>query len=294
MYSICQSLICVLFVQSVGERDISAQKEVATQAESFTTEESRVEKKLQATEVPTQSHRINTDESPIEKLRQEQDQERQKQDLIAQQSMAKSAHWTVVINVVSILVSIFGLVFVFRSLRTSQTAVEVAKDALESQSRAWIGFSIRSDICLPTAKIELSIPLRLNCTIKNHGQSPAIVRNFLVELLVRTPGLDHLVCREQTKGEFTVFHDLTKTIESKIELEYIAYDRFANSTDLKTLARISLEYESVSSSIKRKAVVTYLLYVAPPDSRPLEFTPQKFREFPCCLAYPDPIEIIAT
>lgn len=93
---------------------------------------------------------------------------RDERDLQAQLDMAEWAMWMAIISAVSILITGIGIIYVARTLRTSQETVRLMGVTAERQLRAYVAVS--------TATIEgasLGVVPQATITLRNAGQTPA-------------------------------------------------------------------------------------------------------------------------
>jgi len=117
--------------------------------------------------------------------------DRPSRDLVAQEEMAKWARLSFIVALVSSIVSGLGLLALIYSLRlnrratnAAQSAVAVARETNESQSRAWL--SAACQLGTPSEGfthygIE-GIYFNVSCQAKNHGRSPATGVSFHSEI----------------------------------------------------------------------------------------------------------------
>lgn len=116
---------------------------------------------------------------------------RPSRDLIAQEEMAKWAKLSFIVALVSSIVSGLGLLALIYSLllnrratSAAQSAVAVARETNESQSRAWLSATCQLE--KPSEGITQGgiegIYFNVSCQAKNHGRSPATGVSFHAEI----------------------------------------------------------------------------------------------------------------
>lgn len=130
-------------------------------------------------------------EAAVAQREAEKTDDRPTRDLAAQEAMARWAKLSFLVAVVSATLSIGGLIALLYSLMlnrkataAAQSAVAVARETNESQSRAWV-----SAVCMlekPTVGMTQAgvkgIYFNVACQAKNHGHSPATGVSFHAEI----------------------------------------------------------------------------------------------------------------
>lgn len=130
-------------------------------------------------------------EAAVAQREAEKTDDRSTRDLAAQEAMARWAKLSFLVALVSAAVSGLGLIALLCSLMlnrrataAAQSAVAVARETNESQSRAWV-----SAVCMlerPTMGMTQAgvkgIYFNVACQAKNHGHSPATGVSFHAEI----------------------------------------------------------------------------------------------------------------
>lgn len=100
-------------------------------------------------------------------------EDHEKRDLAAQEAMAVWAFWMVMVSAVTGIVSTFGLVALFVTIRQNREAIDkarvandIARDIGEAQARAHL--SVKEAMCIITGNY-----VRMNLCVQNNGASPA-------------------------------------------------------------------------------------------------------------------------
>lgn len=130
-------------------------------------------------------------EATVAQKEADKSDDRPARDLGAQEEMAKWARFSFLVTLIGAIVSGLGLFALLCSLRlnrrateAAQTAVTVARETNESQSRAWLSAN-----CMLEGPEEGTTHLGVDgiwfnvaCQAKNHGRSPATAVSFHAEI----------------------------------------------------------------------------------------------------------------
>lgn len=114
-----------------------------------------------------------------EEIKSAQDHSRAERDLDAQQAMALWTKLMVLVSVSATILTMFGLYFVWRTLKASESATEAALTAVEvtretgfNETRPWL--LIEADVQGPLEIKDSGIRFSVDYTITNFGSTPAI------------------------------------------------------------------------------------------------------------------------
>lgn len=122
---------------------------------------------------------------------EEKSDDRPVRDLAAQEAMARWAEWSLIVAAVGAMISGFGLIALLLSLRltrqsvaASLDAVQVARDSVALQNRAWL--SLKCELLNAQTMLigrDPAIFFKLKFTVANNGNSPAT--NIVIEEMIQ-------------------------------------------------------------------------------------------------------------
>jgi len=100
------------------------------------------------------------------------EEQREKDDLEAQQEMALWAKRMFVAAVASILLSVVGIILIWTTFKATRDGNKIAKEAMIAQTRPWVRFGMMEFLSTwqPTGELDYSV----RCKLENCGQSPAL------------------------------------------------------------------------------------------------------------------------
>lgn len=114
----------------------------------------------------------------VEQATAEQEQERGRADLNAQQDMATWAVALLWASVIGIVVSLAGIVLIYATLHETRAMTVATREIGESQTRAWVLFDGAGSGPVMNTEV-LGVPVEngfnVRISFKNFGQSPAFV-----------------------------------------------------------------------------------------------------------------------
>lgn len=137
-------------------------------------------------------------------------EDHEKRDLAAQEAMAVWAFWMVCVSAATGIVSTFGLVALFVTIRQNREAIDkarvannIARDIGEAQARAHL--SIKHALCTISKNY-----IRLNVDVENNGASPAtdIRCRLFVSVYFRYPSIGGAIPEQVHSDGPDISHDL--------------------------------------------------------------------------------------
>lgn len=191
----------------------------------------------------------------VENVTADQEQERGRADLHAQQDMAT---WSVALlwaSGIGIVVSAGGIVLIYATLIETRNMTLATRQIGENQTRAWmlyggIGSGPAKNITFENRKIENGIGVKID--LKNFGASPAkiVMSEFDYEIVPYSADLPTLVGRKPPDAKIIVIPPGGTAHSPYIFLDEQESERFL-SHELAIAVRMSIQYYTVFEEVGR-------------------------------------------
>ncbi|MFA5170636.1 MAG: hypothetical protein WC426_03640 [Sulfuriferula sp.] len=218
-------------------------------------------------------------------------------DLAAQEAMAKWARFSFFIALVSAIVSGLGLLALLYSLllnrkatAAAQSAVAVARETNESQSRAWVSATCvleQPKVGETHAGIE-GIYFNVICHAKNHGRSPATGVSFHAEMAlvgIDTPSPEELMRKycDEIRGwadgdADAIFPETNATFGHMV---FLSFENIQANIALKEFKSVTpvvygcLNYKSIYTKGVRQTRFVYHVVTINQEGQPMVLLPDQ-------------------